>query len=89
MLKLSGAWLCGLSSVPQGSGLSRLRSSEPNETLEYMQTYTDDPLVITRGTIEDPLAQLKVLKKMHGTVLRITNAKSCLCPYKSNIYAEC
>ena len=27
MLKLSGAWLCGLSSVPQGSGLSRLRSS--------------------------------------------------------------
>ena len=54
-----------------------------------MQTYTDDPLVITRGTIEDPLAQLKVLKRMHGTVLRITNAKSCLCPYKSNIYAEC
>jgi len=27
MLILSGAWLCGLSSVPQGSGLSRLRSS--------------------------------------------------------------
>jgi hypothetical protein len=27
MLKLSGVWLCGLSSVPQGSGLSRLRSS--------------------------------------------------------------
>ena len=27
MLKLSGAWLCGLYSVPQGSGLSRLRSS--------------------------------------------------------------
>ena len=27
MLKLSCAWLCGLSSVPQGSGLSRLRSS--------------------------------------------------------------
>jgi hypothetical protein len=25
--KLRGAWLCGLSSVPQGSGLSRLRSS--------------------------------------------------------------
>jgi len=28
MLKLSGAWLCGLYSVPQGSGLSRLRSSD-------------------------------------------------------------
>jgi len=27
MLKLSGAWLYGLYSVPQGSGLSRLRSS--------------------------------------------------------------
>jgi hypothetical protein len=27
MLNLSGAWLCGLSSVPQGSGLSSLRSS--------------------------------------------------------------
>jgi len=27
MLQLSGAWLCGLYSVPQGSGLSRLRSS--------------------------------------------------------------
>jgi len=27
MLKLSGAWLCGLYSVPQGSGLFRLRSS--------------------------------------------------------------
>ena len=31
MLKLNGAWLCGLSSVPQGSGLSRLRSSESKD----------------------------------------------------------
>jgi hypothetical protein len=29
MLKLNGSWLCGLSSVPQGSSLSRLRSSHP------------------------------------------------------------
>ncbi len=29
MLGLSGAWLCGLSLVPQGSGLTRLRSSHP------------------------------------------------------------
>ncbi len=28
-LGLSGAWLCGLSLVPQGSGLARLRSSHP------------------------------------------------------------
>jgi len=27
MLQLSGAWLCGLYSVPQGADLSRLRSS--------------------------------------------------------------
>jgi hypothetical protein len=32
MLKLNGAWLCGLSSVPQGSGLSRLRSSVAYES---------------------------------------------------------
>jgi len=31
MLKLNGAWLCGLSSVPQGSGLSGLRSSHPRQ----------------------------------------------------------
>jgi hypothetical protein len=30
MLGLSGAWLCSLSLVPQGSGLARLRSSVPN-----------------------------------------------------------
>jgi len=29
MLQLSGAWLCGLYSVPQGADLSRLRSSGP------------------------------------------------------------
>jgi hypothetical protein len=28
MLQLSGAWLCGLSSLPQGSALAGLRSSE-------------------------------------------------------------
>jgi hypothetical protein len=35
MLKLSGAWLCGLSSVPQGSGLSRLRSSADYSTIVH------------------------------------------------------
>ena len=33
MLKLNGAWLCSLSSVPQGSGLSRLRSSARTKEL--------------------------------------------------------
>jgi hypothetical protein len=35
MLKLNGAWLCGLSSVPQGSGLSRLRSSLGDDQFDY------------------------------------------------------
>jgi hypothetical protein len=42
----------------------RHRNNEPNEALEYVQTYIDDPLVITRGTLEDNLAQLKVLRRM-------------------------
>jgi len=36
MLKLNGAWLCGLSSVPQGSGLSMLRSSVVFGTKEVL-----------------------------------------------------
>ena len=38
MLKLNGAWLCGLSSVPQGSGLSRLRSSEQGAFMFHRTT---------------------------------------------------
>jgi hypothetical protein len=62
----------------------RCRNNEPNEALEYVQTYIDNLLVITR-TLEDHLAQLKVLKRMHDAGLRITTAKSCLCTYKSSI----
>jgi hypothetical protein len=61
------------------------RNNEPNEALEYVQTYIDNLLVITRGTLEDHLAQLKVHKRMHNAGLRISTAKSCLCTYKSNI----
>ncbi len=61
------------------------RNNGPNEALEYVQAYSDDPLVITRGTLEDHLAQLKVLKRMHNAGPKITAAKSCLCTYKSNI----
>ncbi len=43
----------------------RYKNNGPNETLEYVQTYIDDLLVITRGTLEDHLAQLKALKRMH------------------------
>ncbi len=50
MLKLSGAWLCGLSSVPKGSGLSRLRSS----VLKYCRgandvEWEDVELMFARG----------------------------------------
>jgi hypothetical protein len=67
----------------------RSRNNGSNEALEYVQAYIDDLLVITRGTIEDHLAKIKVPKKMHDAGLKITAAKSCLCTYKPNIYAEC
>jgi hypothetical protein len=53
------------------------RNNGPNEALEYVQAYIDDLLFITRGTLEDHLAQLKVLKWMHNARLKITTAKSC------------
>ncbi len=64
----------------------RSRNNGPNEALEYVQAYIDNLLVVTRGTVEDHLANLKeVLKRMHNAGLKITAAKSCLCTYKSNI----
>ncbi len=39
----------------------------------------------SRETLEDNLAKLKILKKMHDAGLKITAAKSCLYTYKSNI----
>jgi hypothetical protein len=59
------------------------RNNGPNEALEYVQAYIDNLLVITRGTLEDHLAKLKVLKRMHGTGLKRTAAKLCLCTYKT------
>ncbi len=63
----------------------RSRNNGPNEALEYVQAYVADLLVITRGTLEDNLAKLKVLKRMHDADLKITVTKLCLCPYKLNI----
>ena len=48
MLKLNGAWLCGLSSVPQGSGLSRLRSSHTRQ-VSIRDTY--ERIVISGASI--------------------------------------
>jgi hypothetical protein len=44
MLELNGAWLCGLSSVPQGSGLSRLRSSH---SISHRADEIDNPHLCT------------------------------------------
>ena len=35
------------------------RNNGPNKALEYLQAYIDEPLAISRGTIEDHLANLK------------------------------
>jgi hypothetical protein len=71
--------------VQQTSPNISSRNNGPNEALEYMQAYIDDLMVITKGTLEDHLAKLKVLKRMHDAGLKITADKSCLCTYKPNI----
>jgi hypothetical protein len=60
------------------------RNDGPNEALEYVQAYVDALTVITRGTLEDHLAKLKYLRKMHNAGLKTTAAKSCLGTYKPN-----
>jgi hypothetical protein len=52
MLKLNGAWLCGLSSVPQGSGLSRLIITSHN-WLTQLALWPDS--VFLPGTLSDSL----------------------------------
>ncbi len=48
----------------------RSRNNGPNEALEYVQAYIDNLLVIPRWTLEDHLAKLKVLKRMHDAGLK-------------------
>jgi hypothetical protein len=52
VLQISGAWLCGLSSVPQGSGLARLRSSTGCVSF-YLVAVTDN-----RGGIDKNLRKI-------------------------------
>jgi len=56
MLKLSGAWLCGLYSVPQGSGLSRLRSSGERTRRQNKHNNQIDPLSPPRIGLHDGAA---------------------------------
>ncbi len=47
------------------------------EALEYVRSYIDDLLVITRGTLEDHLEKLReVLRRLHGAGLTIIATKS-------------
>ena len=53
------------------------------EALEYVRAYIGDLLVITRGTLEDPLEKLrKVLRRLRGAELTINAAKSFFCTHE-------
>ena len=71
MLKLSGAWLCDLSSVPQGSGLSRLRSSNRiSATVDHPTAVEISlPKMLTKGFLHGNI--LYPLNLRHNFVLLI------------------
>ena len=50
------------------------------EDLEYVRTYLDDLLVLTKSTFDDHLAKLEVvLQKLHRAGLRVNADKSTFC----------
>ena len=52
--------------------------------LEFVQTYLDDILVISKDTFKDHLAKLcKVLEKQHDAGLQINAPKSIFCTTKA------
>ena len=56
------------------------KMSELMAPLEWIRTYLDDLLCITKGTFEDHLVWLdQVLEKLRGAVLRINADKSKFC----------
>jgi len=53
------------------------------EALEYVRTYIDDLLVITRGTPEDHLEKLgEVLRRLREAGLKVSAAKSFFCTHE-------
>ena len=53
------------------------------EALEYVRTYIDDLLVITRGTLEDHLEKLReVLRRLRDAGLKVNAAKSFFCTHE-------
>jgi hypothetical protein len=53
------------------------------ESLEYVGAYIDDLLVITKGTLEDHLENLReVLRRLRDAGLKVNAAKSFFCTHK-------
>ncbi len=52
-------------------------------SLEYVQSYIDDLLIITRGTLGDHLLKIEtVLTRLRGTGLKVKVATSSFCTYE-------
>ena len=50
------------------------------ESLEYVQSYLDDLLCISRSSLEDHLEKLeKVLRRLHNVGLKVNAEKSTFC----------
>jgi hypothetical protein len=59
--------------------------SELMATLEFMQTYIDDLLWITKGSLDDNLAKLRrVLIRLQDASLKVNARKSFSVPWKQN-----
>ncbi len=49
-------------------------------SLEFLQAYIDDLLIITRGILDDHLLKMEtVLTRLHDTGLKVNAAKSSIC----------
>ena len=59
----------GIAGVPD---ISQEEMSDLMRTLEYVRTYLDDLLVITKGSFDDNLVKIEAaLKQLHGAKLRV------------------
>jgi hypothetical protein len=74
MLKLNGAWLCGLSSVPQGSGLSRLRSSVRKGNI-----------LIPKGKKRESLSPSQFVYVRYGKIEKVSNFEIAVAKLKETL----
>ncbi len=55
----------------------------PMASLDYVQAYIDDLLIITRGTLDDHLFKVEtVLARLREAGLKVNAAKSFFCTHK-------